>query len=62
MAEYNDKLDPDAQITMEEGIAAVLYGRINDSGHSGITEDLANEIGKLVVRLVLENFRPDFFD
>lgn len=55
--EYNDKLDPDQQITAEEKIAAHLF----DNYREGFNEFDASEAGKEILRMVLEKFRTDLF-
>lgn len=56
MAHYTDKMDADAQITMEEGAAAIIFGRAQGKK---MTEELAQSLGKRIVLEVLRQFRPD---
>lgn len=53
---YNDNLDPDDQLSLEERIAAILY----DFGRPLYEED-CQELGQKVLYMVLEKFRPDLF-
>lgn len=55
MAGYNDKMDPDQQITAEEKIAAYLYDE------SMADEETAAEAGRQILQMVLREFRPDLF-
>ncbi len=50
---YNNKLNPDQQITAEERIAAYLFDTY------GINEECSAEAGRGILRLVLKEFRPD---
>lgn len=58
---YNDKLDADNQITMEEMIASKLHEEIR-----GLTDPMGEEdcnaLAKEILYNVLLKFRPDFFD
>ena len=50
---YNDKLNPDAQISMEERIAMHLFD------NSSIREEEAAQMGRDILLMVLEEFRKD---
>lgn len=52
---YNDKIDADTQISMEENIATLLP-------HFGVEEEDAAELGKIILKKVLARFRPDLFE
>lgn len=56
MPGYNDKLDPDLQISAEEKIAVYLYDE------SMADEETAAEAGRYILRMILEQFRPDLFE
>lgn len=56
MTRYNDKLDPDDQISAEEEIAAYLFEEFRDDGFN---EETANEAGKAILLKILKRFRPD---
>ncbi len=59
---YNDNLDPDEQITMEERIAAYI-SEIPKDDFDGvfyhISEEGAGNAGREILLMVLEKFRPD---
>ena len=57
MAGYNDAMDADAQITMEEWAAARIFDRVRGRK---MTEELAASVGKCIVSEVIRQFRPDF--
>jgi hypothetical protein len=59
VATYNDKLDPDVQITMEEGIAGMLF---SGARWSLMTEELAQAMSRHILLEVLRQFRPDLVD
>jgi hypothetical protein len=52
---YADKLDPDVQVTMEEQIASLIFER------TILDEETAANLSKSILRMVLEEFRPDLF-
>ncbi len=59
---YNDKLDADQQITMEEQIASYLFndGVDLDNGQGeGPSEEFCNKMGKEILLMVLTEFRKD---
>lgn len=56
---YNDRLDQDDQITLEEEVAAIIHGSLAEGGAS---EEAAAELGRRVVQAVLARARPDLFD
>lgn len=60
MVAYNDKLNADEQIAMEEAIASYLFSLNNEvDAEGGIAEDLAAQGGRDILLMVLEKFRPD---
>jgi hypothetical protein len=56
MAGYNDKLDADAQITMEEWIADKIFNG------TAAGEAAANFVSKGILLEVLRRFRPDLVE
>lgn len=52
---YNDNLDPERQLAMEEKIAAFLF----DHFREGFNEGDAQEAGQEVLNAFIEEFRPD---
>jgi hypothetical protein len=52
---YNANLSPDDQIEAEEAIAAAIFDGLDERP----SEDEAAELGRTVLLLVLERFRPD---
>lgn len=60
---YNDKLDADEQVSMEEKIAAVIFDsdlNLGDDPDLFDEEDCA-ELGRIILLMVLKKFRPDLF-
>jgi hypothetical protein len=57
---YNDKLDPDIQISTEELIASTIANHATDDGYFG--EEDCQRLGRDILKLVLGRFRPDLFD
>lgn len=55
-AGYNDKLDPDTQISAEEMIGAHLFD------HYGVNENRAQEASQEILLMVLKQFRPDLLE
>lgn len=57
---YNDRLPVDTQVEWEERIAATIF----DHSHvtDAINEDTAAELGRMILKDVLTNFRPDLFE
>lgn len=53
---YNDKLDADRQISMEEKIASHIIGM---GEWSLIHEEEAADLSREILQMVLEEFRPD---
>ena len=67
---YNDKLDADQQISTEEKIAALIseFQEMqveNDDGNGcddhTLTEEDCADLGRRILNLVLQEFRPDLF-
>ena len=56
MAGYGDAMDADAQITMEEWTAALIFDRVRGRK---MTEELAASAGKRIVLEVIRQFRAD---
>lgn len=58
---YNaDKFNPDDQISAEEAIASHLTEEL---GHSAdISEEIASQLGRDILLLVLKRFRGDLFE
>jgi len=60
---YNTTLDADVQITAEERIAALLQERGESLlADDGIDEEVCAQLGRDILRQVLEQFRPDLFE
>jgi hypothetical protein len=51
---YTDHLDGDRQVTYEELITAMIFGTEEE-----LSEDVASDLGRRILRLVLSEFRPD---
>jgi hypothetical protein len=71
MVGYSDKLDGDRQVSAEERIAATIFGYVKHlAGKYGLDmtdemplgEEDCNELGRRILRDVLQEFRPDLFD
>ncbi len=58
---YNDSLDPEQQVDVEESIAAFLFDEVRLPHREGFIEEDAAEASRVILRLVLEEFRPDLF-
>lgn len=67
---YGPWLDADEQITAEEGIASLIFERQEDKEQEGyekygeplpLGEDDCAELGRVILRYVLAQFRPDLF-
>jgi hypothetical protein len=54
---YNDTLSPADQVDMEEQIASMIF--YEDEVETD--EETANCLGRAILHMVLEKFRPDFF-
>jgi len=63
MASYNDRLDANRQVGMEEWIAreTAELQCVHDLG-GGIPEEDFNTLGRKVLKRVLAEFRPDLFE
>ena len=63
--EYNDRMSPDMQITMEEMIAGSISEKLSEAhaAPAGYVdeEDLA-QMGRDILKAVLLRFRPDLFE
>ncbi len=57
MVGYSDAMDTDAQITMEEWAAALIFDRVRGRK---MTEKLAASVGKRIIFEVIRQFRADF--
>lgn len=53
---YNDTMNPDQQITMEEQIAAYCFDT------SEVGEETAAKAGRDILLMILTQFRPDLFE
>lgn len=65
MADYNDKIDADEQIEAEEQIAAMIFDcEVEDTEGNPIRlpEGECAQLGRDILKAVLTQFRPDFFD
>ena len=65
MADYNDKIDADDQITAEEQIAAMIFDcEVEDAEDNPIRlpEGECAQLGRDILKAILARFRPDFFD
>lgn len=51
---YNGSMDPEEQVDAEEAIAAHLFDQLVE-----VDEDVAQELGREILKLVLYRFRPD---
>jgi hypothetical protein len=58
---YNDSLDPEQQVDVEESIAAFLFDEVRLHHWAGFAEEDAAEASRVILRLVLGEFRPDLF-
>jgi hypothetical protein len=59
---YNDKLEADEQISMEEKIASTIFGATETEGCEGcgtLSEEDCAELGRKILLEVLSKFRPD---
>lgn len=56
---YNDRMPGEDQITLEEGVAAMIHGAADDDGR--ISEECAAELGRRIVLTLLQRARPDLF-
>ena len=60
---YNDNLDPGEQVDVEELIAATIADRMEvegcDEGIGTLDENDCADLGRTILKLVLERFRPD---
>ena len=65
---YNDKLDPDDQISMEELIASIIRNQqemetqnSKDNGGTdfSLTDEDCQDLGRRILLNVLHKFRPD---
>lgn len=61
MSGYNDKLNPDEQITLEERIASVIFNRqeASDADEWALAEDDCADLSRQILLMVLTKFRPD---
>lgn len=50
---YNSKLSADDQISMEEGVAALLFEQTD------VSEEQCADLGREILLTVLKKFRPD---
>lgn len=64
--EYNDNMGVDEQITAEECIAAIIFDRgvhvIGGEEMEVVCEEDCQELSKLILVKVLQQFRPDLFN
>ena len=62
---YNENLDADVQITAEEKIAAMIREMVNNSEDCTgkpdytLTDEDCADLGRYILKQVLEEFRPD---
>lgn len=56
---YNDKLDPDVQISAEEQIAFAIFNATELSRDGILSEETCSQLGRDILHAVLEEFRPD---
>ena len=62
---YNETLDPDAQITVEEEIASVIseyQDLLALVPAARLMDDDLVYLGRAILRVVLQRFRPDLFE
>lgn len=59
---YNNKLDADEQITMEEDIAHKVFHFKGGSPDDVLDEEDCAQLGRDILKMVLKQFRPDLFD
>lgn len=57
---YNDKLDANRQVSMEEEIARIIFFDCQDI-EGGPREEYCQKMGREILDLVLAEFRPDLF-
>jgi hypothetical protein len=64
--EYNDDLHPDEQLDVEERISALIFdtcgGAMEEDGSGVPAEETCNQLGRDILKLVLQRFRPDLFE
>lgn len=65
---YNSKIDAEKQISTEENIASMIREHIETSENSRgesdftISDEDCQQLGRIILKSVLESFRPDLFD
>jgi hypothetical protein len=62
---YSEHLSADEQISAEERIASIIFGRAETEGCDGcgtLSEEDAAALGRDILRQILLQFRPDLFD
>jgi hypothetical protein len=59
---YNDKLSGEDQVDTEEKIASMIFDYANDVSYPGPNEEDCAALGRDILRVVLEKFRPDLFN
>lgn len=66
MSYYNDKLDANEQISMEEDIASMIFYHESNliPAYDGpaLGEDDCAELGRQILKKVLSHFRPDLME
>ena len=58
---YNEKLGHVEQVDMEEDVAAVIFDKVDAYSGKELSEDLCAQLGRDILLMVLEKFRPDVF-
>lgn len=62
---YNDDLDPSDQVDTEERISALLFDHVGEDPRArgfGLSEEECNQLGRDILKLVLQVFRKDVFE
>lgn len=58
---YSNRLPADTQIDMEEKISSLIFDNAQGD-EDGIGEDQCADLGRKILRMVLEEFRPDLME
>ena len=61
---YNNNLDPDEQITMEEQIASIIFDSRDTLSKEtfNFDEEAVSDLSKDILKAVLTKFRPDLIE
>lgn len=58
---YADTFNPTDQVGMEEKISSIIFD-IESENEGDLGEEACNDLGRIILRTVLEEFRPDLFE